>query len=69
MTEFFAPLTSWLNGFTGLDISIHGYIAILLTLIGVFALYLGLLYLLRLSHRSGHDEIVYDYRDPRQDVK
>ncbi|MBO6835345.1 MAG: hypothetical protein RLW87_15945 [Alphaproteobacteria bacterium] len=69
MTEFFAPLTSWLNGITGLDISIHGYIAILLTLIGVFALYLGLLYLLRLSHRSGHDEIVYDYRDPRQDVK
>ncbi|WP_421881991.1 hypothetical protein [Pacificispira sp.] len=69
MTEFFAPLTNWLNGITGLDISIHGYIAILLTLIGVFALYLGLLYLLRLSHRSGHDEIVYDYRDPRQDLK
>lgn len=67
MTEFFAPLTNWLNELTGYDVSIHGYISILLTLIGVFGLYVGLLYLLRLSHRSGHDESVHEYRDPRRD--
>ena len=68
MSDFFAPLTDWLNGMTGLGVSIHGYIAILLTLIGVFGLYGGLFYLIRLSHRSGHDDAVRDYRDPRADT-
>lgn len=67
MTEFFAPLTDWLNGMTGIGISIHGYISILLILFGVFGLSIGLFYLLRLSHRSGHDDVVWDYRDPRRE--
>lgn len=67
MTEFFAPVSDWLNGLTGLGMTIHGYIAIVLTLIGVFGLYIGLLYVMRLSHRSGHDAEVRDYRDPRRD--
>lgn len=65
MNEFFAPLTEWLNGMTGFSFSIHGYIAMLLTLIGVTALYGVLLYLMRLSHTSGADDDVYEYRDPR----
>lgn len=69
MNAFFAPLTDWLNGITGLDISIHGYIAIVLTLIGVLAMYVGLLYLLRLSHRNGHDDAAHDIRDPRHTPK
>jgi hypothetical protein len=67
MTEFFSPVSDWLNGLTGLGMTIHGYIAILLTLLGVFGLYVALLYVMRLSHRSGHDAAVRDYRDPRQD--
>jgi hypothetical protein len=66
MDEIFAPLTDWLNGITGLGVSIHGYIAILLTLVGVLGLYVGLLYLMRLSHRTGRDDAVRDYRDPRR---
>ncbi len=66
MTEFFAPVTDWLNALFGYQLSIHGYISILLAMIGVFGLYAGLLYLVRLSHRSGHDASVQDYRDPRR---
>ncbi|MDW3204909.1 MAG: hypothetical protein R8L07_05145 [Alphaproteobacteria bacterium] len=67
MNDFFAPLTNWLNGLTGLEFSIHGYIAILLTLIGVFGLYAALMLLMHRSRASEHDQVVYDYRDPRQD--
>ena len=67
MSEFFAPFTAWLNDLTGLGISIHGYISIFLALIGVFGLYIGLLYLIRLSHSSGRDDAVYDYRHPNQE--
>lgn len=67
MNDFFAPLTDWLNGLTGLEFSIHGYIAILLTLIGVFGLYAVLMLLMHRSRASEHDQVVYDYRDPRQD--
>lgn len=65
MSEFFASIAGHLNELTGLQFSIHGYISILLTLVGVVGLYIGLLYLLRLSHRTGHDDAVQDYRDPR----
>lgn len=59
-------LTAWLNGLTGLNFSIHGWVSVALALIGVFALYIGLLWLMRRSHESGHDQAVEDYRDPRR---
>lgn len=65
MREFFAPLSDWLNALTGFNFSIHGYVSIFLALIGVLTLYGGLLYLMRLSHKSGADEDVHAYRDPR----
>lgn len=67
MADFVAAAEAWLNGITGYDMSIHGYLAILATLIGVFGLYIALLLLVRKSRQSGHDEAVYSYRDPRQD--
>ena len=44
-----------------------GYISIFLALVGVFGLYIGLLYLIRLSHSSGVDDAVRDYRHPNQE--
>lgn len=65
MESFFAPVTHWLNDVTGFSFSIHGYISLTLAMFGVGILYVGLLYLMRLSHRSGADEDAYEYRDPR----
>ena len=65
MNEFFAPVSGWLNDLLGYNLSIHGYIAIVLALIGVFGLYIGLMILISKSHTSGHDDAVQDYRDPR----
>ena len=65
MADFFTSIAESLNGLTGLQMSIHGYVALLLTLIGVMGLCIGYIYLLRLSHSSGHDDAVHEYRDPR----
>ena len=65
MNEFFATVSGWLNDLFGYNLSIHGYIAIVLALVGVFGLYIGLMILIRKSHTSGHDDAVQDYRDPR----
>ena len=59
-------IADWLNGLTGVEMSIHGWISILLTLIGVFGIWLGLFWLLQKSHKSGHDDTVDEYRDPRR---
>ncbi len=47
---------------SGLDsqISLHGGIALLLGAFGTIALGAGLMALVFLSHRSGHDEVVHD---------
>lgn len=57
----------WLNGLTGFSFSIHGWASVALALVGVFGLYIGLLALMRRSHRSGADDAVRDYRDPRRE--
>ncbi len=62
-----SALVAWLNGLTGYSFSGHGWIAAGLTLVGVAAVYLALLKLMRLSSRGGHDEAVDAYRDPRRD--
>jgi hypothetical protein len=62
----FDPFVAWLNGLSGLNFSIHGWLSVLIALIGVFGLYIGLLWLMRRSHKSGHDQMVDDYRDPRR---
>ncbi|MEQ8602482.1 MAG: hypothetical protein RIB45_04120 [Marivibrio sp.] len=64
--DIFNAFADWLNALTGFNFSIHGWISVLLILLGVFGLYLGLLALIRRSHRSGHDQAVDDYRDPRR---
>lgn len=65
--ELLNAFADWLNGLTGFNFSIHGWISVLLILLGVFGLYIGLLMLVRRSHRSGHDQAVDDYRDPRRE--
>ena len=67
MNDLFLPVSDWLNGITGLGFTMHGYIALVLGVIGVTALYAVLLYLMRLSHQSGVDDDAYEYRDPRFD--
>lgn len=64
---FLDDIAAALNGLTGFQFSIHGWFAALLALIGVFALYIALLWLVRKSHSSGHDQAVGDYRDPRRE--
>lgn len=58
-------VTAWLNGLTGIAMSIHGWIAVVLTVVGVLALWWALFWLVQKSHSSGHDDAVRDYRDPR----
>ena len=57
----FDPIVHWLNELAGMNFSIHGWVAILLTIIGVCAFSFGLMYLTHRSHTSGHDKQVDDF--------
>lgn len=54
--DFLDHIVSWLNGATGVDFSIHGWIAFILGAIGVLVLNVGLMWLVIRSNRRGHDE-------------
>lgn len=58
-----------LGRWTGLEMSIHGWIALALGAIFVTAFQVGYMWLAVRSNRSGHDASVKDYEDPRDDVR
>lgn len=64
--NFLDSLAVWLNELSGLNFSIHGWIAVLLALIFSLGLYAALMVLMHRSHRSGHDQEVDDFQDPRR---
>ena len=55
--EFLDDITAWLNGATGAEFSIHGWIAFILGSVGVLLLNVGLMWLVVRSNRRGHDEV------------
>ena len=55
--DFLNGLVSWMNGATGVDFSIHGWIAFIFGGIGVLVLNVGLMWLVVRSNRNGHDEV------------
>jgi len=56
----------WLNDLTGVDFSLHGWIAFILGTIGVVGLNVGLMLLVVRSNRRGHDlavdEVAHVYK-------
>ncbi len=56
MFEFLDASVEWLNNATGVEFSIHGWIAFVLGGLGVLALNVGLMWLVVQSNRKGHDE-------------
>lgn len=65
MDAIVETLTRW----TGLEMSIHGWIALSLGALFVTAFQLGYMWLAVRSNRTGHDALVKDYRDTRDDVR
>lgn len=55
--DFIDTTISWLNQSTGVEFSIHGWLAFILGAIGVLALNVGLMWLVVRSNRRGHDEM------------
>ena len=55
--EFLNNAVSWLNGATGVEFSLHGWLAFVLGAIGVLILNVGLMWLVVRSNRDGHDDI------------
>lgn len=53
--EFIDSITAWLNDATGVEFSIHGWLAFLFGAIGVLLLNVGLMWLVVRSNRDGHD--------------
>lgn len=64
---FLDRVVAWLNATAGVQFSGHGWIAAGLAVVGVLGIYIGLLYLMRLSHRTGHDDEVAPLRDTSPD--
>lgn len=50
-------ITNWMNDATGVDFSIHGWIAFVLGAVGVLILNVGLMWLVIRSNRRGHDTL------------
>lgn len=55
--EFLDGIVSWLNQATGVEFSIHGWIAFILGAVGVLVLNVGLMMLVVRSNRRGHDDL------------
>ncbi len=55
--DFLNGLVTWMNDATGVDFSVHGWMAFLFGAIGVSVLNVGLMWLVVRSNRNGHDEV------------
>lgn len=53
-------MVDWLNTLSGFDMSIHGWIALALGSVAVAAFNGGLMWLVIISNRRGHDSAVDD---------
>ncbi|WP_425406688.1 hypothetical protein [Hwanghaeella sp.] len=55
--DFLDSWVAWVNAATGVEFSLHGWLAFILGAIGVLVLNVGLMLLVIRSNRQGHDEV------------